>query len=206
MSYQYPAVEIGTAALFAVAAYAKLSPFDGLYSIAQILNFFIVLAALSVLVVIFVYDLRHKIIPDQFSYGFAALALARLMLFYASSSSFVSVPFAADFLAGPLLALPFVLIWYVSGGKWMGLGDGKLILGIGWFLGLASGISAVCLSFWIGVAVIFAVIGVQKAFGARSGLARGTEIPFAPFLIVGLIIVYFVPMDLFSIHALLPLL
>lgn len=203
ISKQYIFVEALTAALFASVAARILLRFDGLYDGLTILNLLISLAAVSLLVVIFVYDLRHKIIPDAFSYGFAALALARLVLYY-QSSLFV-FPGFLDLLAGPLMALPFAFIWYVSKGQWMGFGDAKLALGIGWFLGLAGAISAICIAFWAGAAIGVGLLLAKRFFKSRYPLSMKSEIPFAPFLIFGLLIVYFFPMDLFHINDFLSL-
>jgi prepilin signal peptidase PulO-like enzyme (type II secretory pathway) len=117
-------------------------------------------------------------------------------------------PLIWPLLAGPLLFLPFYLLWRLSDGKWMGLGDGKLALGIGWFLGLEGGISAILLSFWIGAVVSLALIAYQKirARFVTSNLEPGTptltlksEIPFGPFLVAGTLCVY---LGYFSITAL----
>lgn len=197
ISKQYPLVEIGTAILFALIASRILIPFYDLYPVIQVLNLLIALITASILVVIFVYDYRHKIIPDMLSFLFAILALMRLTLYY--RETLFQYPFIVDLLAGPLVALPFVLIWYFSKGKWMGLGDGKLALGIGWFLGLAGAISALCLAFWIGAVVGLALIAIQKYISKKRHYNFKSEIPFAPFLIIGLLIVYFFPMDIFHI-------
>ncbi len=194
ISKQYPLVEIGTAVLFALISYRILLPLDDFYPVIQVLNLFVTLVSASVLVIIFVYDYRHKIIPDMLSFLFALLSLMRLTLYY--RETLFQFPFVMDLLAGPLVALPFVLIWYFSKGKWMGLGDGKLALGIGWFL-------ALCLAFWIGAVVGVALIAIQKYLSRKRRLTFKSEIPFAPFMILGLLIVYFFPMDLFHINTFL---
>jgi prepilin signal peptidase PulO-like enzyme (type II secretory pathway) len=82
--------------------------------------------------------------------------------------------------------LPFFLIWLVSKGKWMGLGDAKLTLGIGWVLGLGAGISALALAFWIGAIIsVFWMFVVLKKFKTRY------EIPFGPYLILGMYLILF---------------
>ena len=202
ISRQYVLVELGTALLFALIAGRILLPLSETYAVASIINLFLTLTAASLLVVIFVYDLRHKIIPDVFSYGFAFLALMRLVLYY--QDHLFTLPGTLDLLAGPIVALPFVLIWFVSKGTWMGFGDAKLALGIGWFLGLAGAISALCLSFWIGAAVGICLILLQRS-KKRGRLSMKSEIPFAPFLVIGLLVVYFFPIDLFHIKTLLSL-
>ena len=66
----------------------------------------------------------------------------------------------------------------------MGLGDAKLVLGIGWLLGVNAGINAVILSFWIG-----AIVSVVWLFSAYKRFKPKTEIPFGPYLILGMYLV-----------------
>ncbi len=198
VSMQYILVEAVTGCLFALVAARILLPIEEtVYSVVTVLNMFISLSAVSLLVVICVYDLRHYIIPDIFSFCFAALALCRLFLYY--QTEIFAYPGIIDLLAGPLVALPFALVWYVSKGEWMGFGDAKLAVGIGWFLGLTGATSALCLAFWIGAVISIALITLQKYLKKRKKLSMKSEVPFAPFLITGLLIVYFIPMDILSL-------
>ena len=66
----------------------------------------------------------------------------------------------------------------------MGLGDAKLTLGIGWFLGISAGVNALVLSFWIA-----AVISVIWLFVTYRRFKPRTEIPFGPYLILGMYLV-----------------
>jgi len=88
------------------------------------------------------------------------------------------------------MALPFFLLWLFSKGSWMGLGDAKLVLGIGWILGIFSAISAVILAFWIG-----AIVSVLWMFIVFRKFKSRYEIPFGPYLILGMYLVL-----LFNIH------
>lgn len=185
ISWQYPAVELLTGLLFTLS-FAKVS----------LINIPFVWVVMSILVVITVYDLRHKIIPDQFSYLFAILTFARIFISL-DWTKFV-LPTAEMLLAGPLLALPFYLIWMVSRGRWMGLGDAKLALGIGWFLAvyapifnpIVSDISVFMYSFWTGTIFFILVSLFGLIFKRNYYLSMKSEIPFAPFLIFGLLIVF----------------
>jgi prepilin signal peptidase PulO-like enzyme (type II secretory pathway) len=154
------------------------------------------LIAWCLLVVILVYDLKHKIIPDGLAYTFAALGFLRIILFVPTEPAFV---FYMTLLAGPLLFLPFFLLWLVSGGRWIGLGDGKLALGIGWMLGVGYGVSAIVLAFWIG-AIVSGALVIAQLISKRKQLTMKSEIPFAPFLIIGFTIVYFLSIDVLGLH------
>ena len=81
----------------------------------------------------------------------------------------------------------------------MGLGDGKLALGIGWLLGLEHGGRAILLSFWIGATVALGLIAYQKLHARlfnsnleprTSNLTLKSEIPFGPFMVVATLYVY----------------
>lgn len=85
----------------------------------------------------------------------------------------------------------------------MGLGDGKLAFGIGWFLGLAYGVSAIILGFWIGAGVSLLLLLLQKIAKGNTSLSLGvknltmkSEIPFGPFLILGTLLVLFFHIDI----------
>ena len=82
----------------------------------------------------------------------------------------------------------------------MGLGDDKLALGIGWTLGLFSAISAVALAFWVGagISIVWMVI-VYRKFKARY------EIPFGPYLILGMYLVLFFNIQVFDVNVFLSL-
>jgi prepilin signal peptidase PulO-like enzyme (type II secretory pathway) len=176
ISWQYPLVELISGILF-VLIFVKFPPLTIESSFTTIFYLFIT----CLLIVITVYDIKHKIIPDTLVYTFAFVALAKL--FITPDLSF-TIPSWIDLLAGPILALPFATLWYISKGTWMGLGDAKLMLGIGWTLGLWSGISAAILAFWIGA--IFSLVWMYIVF--RKIKAR-YEIPFGPYLILGMYLV-----------------
>lgn len=194
LSIQYPLVELLTGVLF-TGVYLLFMSWNPLFFVDVVLlfQFALALAIMSTLVVIAMYDLRTQIIPDMLSLLFAVLSFIYSFLVFGVSGEFAWV-----LLAGPVLAFPFAFLWFVSQGAWMGFGDAKLAWGIGWFLGLMPGLSAILLAFWIGavVAICLLVIGkVSKVFFKGMGLK--SEIPFAPFLIIGTLLVFF-----FNIQAL----
>jgi len=65
------------------------------------------------------------------------------------------------------------------------LGDAKLMLGGGVFLGFPGVVYALLLSFWIG-----ALAGIALLLGF-SGITIKSEIPFGPFLILGIVLAFF---------------
>jgi leader peptidase (prepilin peptidase)/N-methyltransferase len=178
ISWQYPIIEAGVGVLF-LLIFWYFPP----TSLAASFTTVFYLLITSLLIVITVYDAKHKIIPDPLVYTFALLAF--LKLFVAADLSFI-IPSWWQILAGPLLALPFALLWLISKGTWMGLGDAKLTLGIGWVLGLGAGISSIILAFWIG-----AIISVLWMWISFKKFKTKYEIPFGPYLILGMYLVLF---------------
>lgn len=195
VSAQYALVELATGLAFLLTALSFAR--RGLDPLAHLAPFALALASWSLLVVIFVYDLRHKIIPDGFVYAFAAAALFGTLLL-GGEGNFLFWAVAA----GPILFLPFWALWAVSGGRWIGLGDGKLALGMGWMLGLGLGVSAVIMGFWIGAAAAVAVILAGRLKSGGKRLTMKSEIPFAPFLVLGLGLAFFFGIDVLGLHAL----
>ncbi len=183
VSLQYPLVEGVTGLIFLALFLTPMSLYDAL----------ILAVITSLLIVIAVYDIRHSIVPNTLVYMFILISF--LLLFFDTSLVTFSYPSFSAFIAGPVLALPIWLLWHVSSGRWIGLGDAKLFLGVGWFLGLYEGISAFIISFWIGAA--FGILLIFARYISRTTqLNLGTkpltiknEIPFAPFIIASFLIV-----------------
>lgn len=176
ISWQYPLVEFIAGAIF-VLIFITFPPVSYLTGLQTFI--YVVMACL--LLVMSVYDIKHKIIPDQFVYVFSGIALLNL---FVGGSSWWHVPDFWSLIAGPLAALPFAFIWLISRGKWMGFGDAKLMLGIGWVLGISGGINAIVLAFWIA-----AVVSVVWLFVTYKRFKPGTEIPFGPYLILSMYLV-----------------
>jgi len=192
ISFQYPIVEMITGFVFVLLAFYFL-PFLWFSVPLYIVNLSLFSVLFCFLIIICAYDIRHKIIPDVFSYSFAGIAFVTLFINHTALGSMFVLPGVEAILAGPLCALPFYLLWKISGGRWMGLGDAKLMLGIGWMLGLGSGFVALVFSFWIG-----AVFGLLLMLYKGRSTTLKTEIPFAPFLIISTTIVFFCSISLLS--------
>jgi len=204
ISWQYPVVESLTGLLF-VFVFIKYSGVIGL-----ILNpwyIFISLAVLAVLVSIMVYDIKHKIIPDGLVVTFGLLALIKILADYflmTGTPSELNTHLFWFLGSGPVLALPLFLIWLVSKGKWMGLGDPKLVLGIGWFLGPVFGLAAIILAFWTGAFFGLILLVLSKFNWHGLKIDGKTEVPFAPFLILGFLLVFFFNLDILNLGFLIP--
>jgi prepilin signal peptidase PulO-like enzyme (type II secretory pathway) len=188
ISFQYPLVEAGTAIPFALIGLAPLSLFESLLA----------LPITALLIAIAVYDLRTTYIPDAWAYTFIILA---------SVSSLGFPPYSAAqltnfLLSGVVTAAPLFFLWFVSKGRWMGFGDVKLALGMGFLLGPLSGFFALALAFVLGAFVSLAILLPLPAivtFLGRWGIAdlrpsqsytMKSEVPFGPFLVVATLIIW----------------
>ncbi len=208
ISWQYPLVELLTAVLFAGSFWYFAGATGGDIS-AVIFNPKIfsvqmtyILIVMSSLVLITVYDLRHKIIPDLFAFVFAGTTLlGQFILFDRFGDISIVLPSAINFASGIIIAFPFYLMWRVSDGRWMGLGDAKLALGIGWFLGLVRGFTAVIFGFWIGAVISIILLALGTVSRRFKNVTMKSELPFAPFLVAGLLIVFFFGYNVFDVLA-----
>lgn len=179
ISVQYPAVEAAAAAV-AVVAYSN-SP--------EPLWFAYWFVVWMTLLFVLVYDLRHKIIPWSASLTLMALSLSGVLLGLWGQSGGAW----GTWWSGPVLALPLLLLSLISGGRWMGWGDGFLELSLGWLLGLTAGLTALMIAFWSG-----AIVGLVLLALAKNRYTMKSEVPFAPFLIMGAWCAYALHVDLFS--------
>lgn len=174
ISIQYPLVELATAILF-VLVYI----YFGMISLELI--FWLIIMAF--LIVIFVFDLKYFIIPDEVIYPAIFLSIAWIVYsFLIQTIDSHEVIFRI--ISGLSAALFFFLIWFFSKGMAMGFGDVKLALFIGLLLGFPNTVVGIFLGFLLG-----AIIGSIMVFFKKRGF--GSEVPFAPFLVVGTIIAFF---------------
>jgi len=195
LSWQYPLVELATGIIFVAIVYRYLNAaLTGIILLTLLFE----LILWSILVVIVAYDFRHKIIPDLLVYLFSIFALILSGLRYTAGATEIST--LNSIVAGIMLFFGFFSLWYLSRGKWIGLGDGKLALGIGFALGVGYGISAIVLGFWAGAIVSILIILTQRLNPRGQQLTMKSEIPFAPFLVLGFALVYFFQIDVINIH------
>lgn len=173
ISWQYPAVEIITGIIFILSSQQSQNIFD----------FGFLILVFSFLIIIAVYDYRHQIIPNIFVWIFNILAFAGLFRLFAGGTVIFNWN---NFLAGFILFAFFAALWGISKGKWMGFGDAKLALGIGWLLGLSKGAAAITLAFWIG-----AIAGVALLYLNKNKYGLKSSIAFGPFMVLGTIISFF---------------
>lgn len=179
ISWQYPAVELLTAAVFLLTYLTH--PFDGVITAADVLVLIMWLYIAASLVVLAVYDLKWYLLPDKVLLPIIVPAGAILLgtAIQAQSLRVADGPVLAALIFGGF----FYLIAAVSNGRWMGGGDIKLAFVMGLLLGLQKTALAMLIAFNAA-----AIVGVALMVSRR--LKRTDHIPFGPFLIGGTLVAY----------------
>ena len=178
ISWQYPMVEISTGVIFLLIF--NFSAYSGPVLNWQFFNLVYYFIIVSFLIIIFVYDLKHYIIPDRIIYP--AIIIAGIFNFQFLIFNQFSI-FNFSILSALGASSFFLSLVLVSKGKWMGLGDVKLAFLMGLILGWPNILLALFLSFFSG-----AVIGVGLIIFGKKGFK--SQIPFGPFLAGSTILVW----------------
>jgi len=164
ISIQYPLVELLTGLLFLL-----------IWLLASDIVFWFIISCF--LIIIFIYDLKHFIIPDRVLFPAIIIALGYIFVF--------KYDLLAEHILSAIGASAFFLfIVLVSRGRGMGVGDVKLAILMGLLLGFPDIIVSLFFAFLIG-----AIIGVGLILLKKKTLK--SEVPFGPFLILGIYIALF---------------
>lgn len=170
ISWQYPVVELVTGILFVIVAiHTGATLLSILSSMVTIYYLFVA----CVLIVIFFTDLRYGIIPDRITYPAIIVSTVYSLQ---STDKFLSALGAAGFL---------LLLNRITRGRGMGLGDVKLAVLIGLFLGFPNIVVALYIAFLTGAFVSLILI-----FSGRKRF--GQTLPFGPFLVFAALLALFI--------------
>lgn len=189
ISCQYPIVEILSGLIF-LSLFFKFQDLFFFNIRVFAISYAYYATIFSLLLIITTYDVKHKVIPDILSVFFGILGFLGIFLFNDLNFE-IHLPTLLQFFAGPIISAPFAFLWLISKGAWIGLGDAKLALGMGWVLGLSMALSGIVLSFWIG-----AIFGILLVVFSRKYKMK-SELPFVPFLVLGTLLVFFLELHLF---------
>ncbi len=162
----YPFVELLTAILFTI------SPLLVGWSKELIISWTLI----SLLMIIFVSDIRYMIIPDKVLLFFAVIFIIERM--------FVPLSPWWDSLVGAIVGFSLLLLIAVISKGGMGGGDIKLFALLGFVLGWKMVLLAFFFSTLYGT--VFGLIGM-----ALGKIRRGEPIPFGPYIVFGTLTVYF---------------
>jgi leader peptidase (prepilin peptidase)/N-methyltransferase len=139
----------------------------------------------SILLIIFFYDSEHQLIPDPLILILFLLFIVKF-IFNLAPHFYSSLNFWQPIIGGLIAAGFFLLVYLVTRGRGMGLGDVKLGLVLGLFLGIKLSIFMLWLAFFVG-AILAAIMLISKL------KKRTDKIAFAPFLVIGFLAIYFLP-------------
>jgi len=195
ISNQYWMVEASMAILFVLVTLQNFTVFHTIFALILV----------SLLVAIAVYDLRHTIIPNRLVYAFIAIGLlSNIPALGTGTLAELPLHFLLVLVSGALVAAPLFILWLISQGRWMGFGDVKLVFGFGLVIGIYNGLTAVMLGFISGAIIGLALLHAPKVIKRASlsptsnRLTMKSEIPFAPFLILGFILVFLFNVDILA--------
>ena len=185
ISWQYPVVELITGVLFmlAVISNLKLEIWNSYFFLEQITNYKLLISIIkdwfliAVMVIIFIYDLRWYLILDKITLPAAAIFLIlNLILGISWLTLLISAIIGSSF---------FLLQFVISRGKWIGGGDIRLGLLMGFALGrIDLLILAIMLAYFIG-----SIIGLSLIFAGKK--QWGSKVPLGVFLSSSTVLVIF---------------
>lgn len=183
ISAQYPLVESIVAVLFVLSyviwPFALVTPYEWLY-------FGLFLAALVTMVALSVYDIRWYELPELLTASLAIVGLAMMAIRQCGLNSCTADSLGVDMALALLpIAGLYGVLHAVSRGRWVGLGDVKLGIGLGFILGWPAALVAVFLANAIGLLYVAPLMAMGK-------VTPKSHIPFGPFLIVAGYISFFV--------------
>lgn len=186
ISWRYPMVEFLTTVLFVAFG----STFFSLWNIQSWLLVAFYLVLVSILLLIFFYDLETMEIPNILLWIGVGFSLPMLLVMDSFSFLPVASPWSLRLyqgvFAGLVGFLPLFLMAAISRERWMGMGDGFLAFLIGLMVGWSNMILALLFAFSGG-----AIIGLILISLKRKDLQ--SRIPLGPFLVFGAILSILVP-------------
>ncbi len=181
ISSLYPAIELLTG-LLAWLLFARIVPGPDALDLAHFAAFGVYLVFVCMLVAQTFIDIRHYIIPDEFSIYAVPLGVGGTLLLgwlgYPDALPWQQSVLGA-LLGGGSLALVMGLWWLVRRQESMGLGDVKLLAMIGSFLGAVPAVPVIIVI----AAVAGSIVGLPLALLTRRKLSLA--LPFGPFLALG---------------------
>ena len=197
---RYFLVELSTALLF-LLTFLQFG--------ASVLTLFS-LTLIALLIIVVVYDIYHMVIPNELVIFVGILALVYYVIVFGlvwEQNVFllhIGAAFGSFLFYGGL--------WLVSKGRWIGFGDAKLAIPLGFIVGIPAVFSFIVLSFWVGAVLSLVwmwlpkirdilvrcctkntVVNYTKSFTIKS------EVPFAPFIITAFLLVFLYQVDVLQL-------
>lgn len=162
ISLQYPLIEIVTGLVVVML----LSPWPG--SVGLLGEGLLLLLIASILIVLGMIDLYTFLLPDVY----ILLLLAAVGIFRWWRGTLVSL----ELVYGAMIGVGFLLLlWLLTRGQGIGLGDVKLMLPLGMFFGVGGTVTLLFGAFCAG-----GLVGLLLLLRGRASMK--TPVPFGPFL------------------------
>jgi leader peptidase (prepilin peptidase)/N-methyltransferase len=181
ISSQNPLIEIISGTLFVITFWFSLH--HG--ALSSDLNHVLITTGLlfsifATFLVIFVVDLKHRIIPDEMTILAGFLSLVYVL--FNSNGNYSMILNAV--IGGLISGIFFAALYLVTRGRGIGFGDVKLAPVLGLFLGFPLVVVGLYITFLTGgVIACILLLGRKKKWGQK--------IAFGPFLIWGTVVAYF---------------
>lgn len=174
ISIRYTLVEILNMLLWILSVY--------LFYEVSIVYCIISMICCSLLICVFFIDLEHMLIFNRFSISIAILGI--IAMFFDNNTKILD-----HILGGVIGGLAFVLLYFgcilILKKEGFGWGDVKLVAAAGLLLGWQKLLFAMMIASVLGSIVLLIIRAVQKD-------ENGKEYPFAPFIVVGVIMAMFI--------------
>ena len=201
LSWQYPTVELSVGLLFLAVAFwsgffeagfqANTFPSNSGFVYFGIIDWLVMifwLISSFLLAVVFLWDLKYMEIPNGIVFGGVCLAIIfsvfQIFVMNEYYEAWWKNPFFFGLFGASAVSLFFYLMYFFSGGKWIGGGDVKLGFWLGWLVGLPMVYPLLLVSYVLGAIVSLGLI----FFGKKK---MSSKVPFGPFLIVGYFLILF---------------
>lgn len=193
---RYALVEVLTGGLFLACGLVAVTAAELLF----------LLPFITILVVVTVYDYYHFIIPDELTLALTVVVSGFVgYQWWSGQVTTLDIGWMVGATGGAVLF--FYSLWAVSRGQWLGFGDVKLAVPLGLWVGTTGVFSFVVLSFWVGAALSVLILLIQRYRGqprlhpGQQTLTMKSAVPFAPFMIIGAGLVYFLHINVLSLFS-----
>ncbi len=177
--WQYPIIEMATGILFGLLFVRALFGF-GFFGFESHSEWLIVFARDAIiaclLLIIFVYDYKYSIILDRFSVPAIGAAIVFNLILGGDSADML--------LSGLFIGSFFAFQFLISRGKWVGSGDIRMGLLIGFLFGAKLGVVALLLSYVLGaLGGLFLIVFRHRKLESH--------VPFGTFMSLAIILTLF---------------
>lgn len=137
------------------------------------------LAAITLLGILFAYDLKWFLLPDVVMFTLIGVSLVIAALTFLLHGGITNADIATTVGSVLILGGLYFVLWLISKGQWVGFGDVKLGVALGllladWELAFLT----LFLANLVGTLVVLPGL-------LRGALSRKTQVPFGPLLIIG---------------------